>query len=330
MKGKDIVISTPLFRKYLEMRLVVDDIEWVTSYQPEKCFEWFMNDVIEARRKADCNKDYGIIGDCQKTLGNSFYGGTLIDRTKHKSVTFVDGKKVRNHIRNPLFKSMVELNDQICEVTKSRKKVKHSSPIQIGIAVYSYAKLLLINFWEFLDTYLMREKFELMYCDTDSLYLAISEDSLDECVRPDRLEEWHREKGNFISSTDNSPTEFDGQLIPFSQFDKRTPGKFKPEFIGDGLVCLNSKVVHAWGKDEDDNPISKTSCKGSNKKRNLFGKEHFLSVLQTHLPEQVVNAGFVKDNLNIKTYKQTKLGLGFFYAKRKVMSCGIRTTHLDI
>ena len=119
-------------------------------------------------------------------------------------------------------------------------------------------------------------------------------------------------------------------LVPKFQLDKRTPGLFKPEFIGDGMVCLNSKVVHAWGKDEEGKPIYKTSCKGSNKRRNLFGKDHFFSVLETRIPHQATNAGFIKDNLTVKTYIQRKQGLGFFYAKRKVLEDGISTTHLDI
>ena len=89
------------------------------------------------------------------------------------------------------------------------------------------------------------------------------------------------------------------------------------------MVCLNSKVVHAWGEDEKG-PKSKTGCKGSNKRRNLFCKEHFLSVLMTQIPEIVTNSGFIKDNITIKTYTQKKQGLGFFYAKQKGLSDGIR------
>ena len=91
------------------------------------------------------------------------------------------------------------------------------------------------------------------------------------------------------------------------------------------MVCLNSKVVHAWSESS-----SKTSCKGTQKRRNVFSKDHFLTVLETRIPETIVNAGFVKDNLSIKTYSQKKQGLGFFYAKRKVLPDGISTTHLDI
>ena len=297
MKGEGIVISTPLLKKYLDMGLIIDDIEWILDYQRSKCFEGFMNKVIDGRRKADLDPQYAIIGDCLKTLGNAFYGGTLIDRKKHTSVTIVGEDRVGNHIKNPMFKSMTELNNNFYEIEKSRKTVKHTSAIQVGISVYSYAKILLIEFWEFLDKFLIKEKYELLYCDTDSIYLAISEETLDQCVKPDLWNKWLQEKDKFLSSSDDTPVEFNGQMIPRSQYDKRTPGKFKPEFIGDGMVCLNSKVVHAWGQG-----ASKTSCKGTNKRRNQFCKEHFLSVLETQIPEIVTNSGFVKDNLTMKTY----------------------------
>ena len=48
-------------------------------------------------------------------------------------------------------------------------------------------------------------------------------------------------------------------------------------------------------------------------------KEHF-----------VENAGFIRDGLDTRTYTQTKKGLNYFYCKRKVLSDGIHTTHLDI
>ena len=64
--------------------------------------------------------------------------------------------------------------------------------------------------------------------------------------------------------------------------------------------------------------------------RNVFSKDYFLTVLETRIPEIVENAGIVKDNLSIKTYSKKKQGIGFFYAKRKVLPDGISTTHLDI
>ena len=75
----------------------------------------------------------------------------------------------------------------------------------------------------------------------------------------------------------------------------------------------------------------KASCKGTQQKRNELLKKHFLDVLETQQPHRVENSGFVKDKEgNIKTYTQKKVGMGYFYAKRKVLADGVSTTHLDI
>ena len=76
--------------------------------------------------------------------------------------------------------------------------------------------------------------------------------------------------------------------------------------------------------------MSKTSCKGTQKSRNELGKEQYSTVLDSREPYIVKNAGIIKDNLSLKTYLQSKVGLNHFYAKRKVLADGIHTTHLDI
>ena len=134
-----------------------------------------------------------------------------------------------------------------------------------------------------------------------------------------------KQKNRFLASDDGSLADFKCHRVSKEQFDKRMPGLFKPEFIGDGMVCLNLKAVHAWERTDN-----KTSCKGTNKRQNIFSRDHFLSVLMTQIPGQVVNSGFIKDGLMIKTYTQSKQGLAFFYAKRKVLLDGIRTVHLNI
>ena len=86
-----------------------------------------------------------------------------------------------------------------------------------------------------------------------------------------------REKWNWFSSTDtNRIVNFNGYDITFADWDKRTPGKFKPEFTGDGMICLNSKLYHIW-----DETHSKSSCKGTQKKRNTLSVDCFKYVLNT-------------------------------------------------
>ena len=55
---------------------------------------------------------------------------------------------------------------------------------QIGIAVYQLAKQrMLMFYYDFLDQYFLRHDFELMQMDTDSNYIAISADRLEDIVR---------------------------------------------------------------------------------------------------------------------------------------------------
>ena len=249
-----------------------------------------------------------------------------MDRTKHTTTSFVEEKNVPGHVNNPMFKTMNELNCGMYEVEKLKKKVKLDLPIQIGIAVYSYAKLRMLEFWEFINKFIVNECYQLMEMDTDSLYIAFSKKTIDECVKPDLRDQWEKEKGAWFSSSDTKATvNFDGQEISYVQWDKRTPGKFKAEFEGDGMMCLNSKLFIIWNNDE-----AKTSCKGTQKNRNEILKEHFRDVLETMEPKTVENAGFLKSRNFIKTYVQEKKGLGYFYPKRKVLSDGVSTTHLDI
>ena len=157
------------------------------------------------------------------------------------------------------------------------------------------------------------------------MYIALARNSIDECIKPNLKKQWKVEKKRFFSSQDETLVEFEGKLIPKKQYEKRTPGLYKPEFTGTGMICLNSKVYHIFNDKEQ-----KTSCKGIQKKRNNLTRENFNQILETWQPISFENAGFIRDGNQTKTYKQTKKGLTYFYAKRKVLSDGVSTTHLDI
>ena len=129
-----------------------------------------------------------------KKKGNVGYGRTLMDKTRHTKLGFTKEKNLPIHVNNPLFKHYSELNEGVFEVEKQKKKVRLDLPTQIGIAVYSYAKLRLIEFWDFINTFLVNDFYQIMECDTDSLYIAFARDTIDECVKPEMLERWKKEK----------------------------------------------------------------------------------------------------------------------------------------
>ena len=91
-------------------------------------------------------------------------------------------------------------------------------------------------------------------------------------------------------------------------------------------------MYHIWSDErgKDGELKTKTSTKGM-QKTNKINREEFLSVLRKPKSEhRVQNSGFIIEGNVTKTYTQKKKGLNYFYCKRKVLSDGVSTTHLDI
>ena len=128
------------------------------------------------------------MGDVAKLKGNSFYGKMIEDLGYHKSTKFTREERVVDKaLRSPFFDNLEEIVGAY-EIKEFKRTVMIKRPYQCGIAVYQLAKLRMLEFYyDFLDKYFIRKDFELCYMDTDSFYLAMSGDSLDEIVKPDRV-----------------------------------------------------------------------------------------------------------------------------------------------
>ena len=213
-------------------------------YNDKPCFKWFVDEITHCRRVADVGgTEQKMLGEMAKLMGNCGYGYTVMNRSHHTQTCFTHEKNLNNHTKNPLLKIYDELNENIYEVEKEKRTVRHDLPLHVGIAVYSYAKLRMLEFWKFINKYLDNNLYQVMEMDTDSLYIAFSRDNIDEFVKPHLREEWKSEKYEWFSSDDvDSLVDFDGEKITKKQFDQRTPGKFKLEYRGEGMYCLNSKT----------------------------------------------------------------------------------------
>ena len=200
------------------------------AYNGKSVFDWFVKEVSNDRRRTDLGGgEFKMNGEASKLKGNCGYGRTMIDKSKHTKLSIYKRKNLPNHVKCPFLKKFDELNEQIFEVEKPHKKIVHDLPVQIGLAVYSYAKLRMLEFWEFINKFLVNDLYQLMEMDTDSLYIAFARDTIDDCVKPELLEEWSKEKWIFCSSDVESKIIFEGHEILIAQWDKRTPGKFKSE-----------------------------------------------------------------------------------------------------
>ena len=210
-----------------------------------------------------------------------------------------------------------------------------------------YAFLSLSFSWSFTFCsrcrFVSRRDFQYVEMDTDSAYMALS-DELEKIVRPELREEFWTVYGDWFPKP-YCPThkedfvrckmrEYDGgkpwEVRPcceeVKRYDKRTPGLFKVEFRGVGMVALNSKTYYCWGEDGE----VKYSSKGLSKKTNSFDADTFKSVLFEQQRVAGTNKGFVKRDGHVYTYEQKRTGLTCFYVKRRVLPDGINTSNLRL
>ena len=106
-------------------------------------------------------------------------------------------------------------------VESCKKTIKLNLPIQVGFFVYQYAKSRMLQFYyDFLDKYLDRADFQMCEMDTDSEYIAIAGNSVENLVKPELRAEFERDVNNWFPRTDTAE---------HKAYDKRKPGLFKVE-----------------------------------------------------------------------------------------------------
>ena len=78
---------------------------------------------------------------------------------------------------------MEELNHNIFEVKTYKSCLTLDTPIQIGFFILQYAKLRMLEFYhDCIVKYFNPNSFELTETDTDSIYMAINKENIDECI----------------------------------------------------------------------------------------------------------------------------------------------------
>ncbi|RUS83075.1 hypothetical protein EGW08_009161 [Elysia chlorotica] len=261
--GKNIFLTTPLLRWYLEHGLVVERVYQVVEYKPSRCFQGFADIVSENRRTGDLDPTKAVIAETFKLLGNSAYGKSLENLENRRDVVYTTGENVGNLVNNCLFRTSTPLDhNDLFEVESAKNKVRWNLPLQIGFFVYQYAKLRMLQFhYDFVDKFLSRDDYQLCEMDTDSLYMALSTDSLEKAVRPHLRQIFYQEYPKWFPATacDSHHKQFvetrtRGEVwdpLPCckarASFDKRTPGLFKIEFLGMEWLPCEAKHIMLLG-----------------------------------------------------------------------------------
>ena len=71
IKLENCTIITPLRYFYLSLGLQSTNIYRFVEYTPRKCFNNFVQSVVDARREGDENTHSGVVAETMKLLGNS-------------------------------------------------------------------------------------------------------------------------------------------------------------------------------------------------------------------------------------------------------------------
>ena len=78
-------IITPLFNFYMELGLQCTKFYRFVQYLHQKCYNKFVQSVVDARREGDENPLSGIFAETKKLLGYSSYGYQIMDRSRQRS-----------------------------------------------------------------------------------------------------------------------------------------------------------------------------------------------------------------------------------------------------
>ena len=262
-----ILITPPLLFS-LQLGLVCTKIHRSVEYTPKKCFNSFVQSAVDARMKGNENPNSSVRAETMKLLANSSYGCQIIYRSRHTVTKYLSDEKTHAAINSKLFKKLDHLNNSLYEVELAKAEIEHNEPIIVGFFILQYAKMRMLElYYNFFTRFCNVNKLEKLEMDTDSLYLALAEEELEDCIRPEMRAEWQRLRSN--DCVDNFTADAVANIFPrtccvkYKQHDKREPGLFKEEFRCTEMLCLCSKTYCCY--DVTSNKL-KISSKSFNKR----------------------------------------------------------------
>ena len=144
--GEEVLITSKMGKFYLEKGLKITRIYEFIKFHPQKCFEDLGNRICEARLLGDLNRNSHIAALMAKLTGNSLYSTTLINKDKHRVITYCNDSTVNEKVNDPRFLNLEVVSPGIYEIKMLKKKVINNLPIQIGPFVYLNAKLTMLRF----------------------------------------------------------------------------------------------------------------------------------------------------------------------------------------
>ena len=96
--NEDLTITPLLF--YLEKGVIQKHVFWFLQYTPRRCFETFVQNLVDARREGDQNKESTVVAEKMKLIGNSLNGYQIMTSSRHTKTKYLKGSLVDKFINN--------------------------------------------------------------------------------------------------------------------------------------------------------------------------------------------------------------------------------------
>ena len=223
------LLVTPLLFFYSQLGLVVTKVHRFVKYTPKKRFNSFVQAAVDARSKSDENPNSSVVAGTTKLLYNSSYVYQIMDRSRHTTTKYLTDEKTHAAIKSKLFKKLDHVYNSLYEVELVKAQIEHKEPIIVGLFILQYAKMRMLElYYNFFTRFCDVNKLEDLEMDTDSLYLAVAEKELEDCIGPEMRTEWQRLRSNDCvdSFTADSVANFFPRTccMKHKQHDKREPG----------------------------------------------------------------------------------------------------------
>ena len=185
-------IITPLLLFYLNFGLVCKKVHRFVQYTPRKCFNNFGQSAVDARRQGDENPNSSVVAGTMKLLANSSHGYQIMDRSRHTVTKYLNDDKIHSAINSKMFKRLNHITDQLYEVELVKSEIEHRETIIVGFFILQHAKLRMLElYYNFFKKFCDTDKYEELEMDIDSLYLALSEENLEDVILPEKRAEWN-------------------------------------------------------------------------------------------------------------------------------------------
>ena len=159
------------------------------------------------------------------------------------------------------FKSKSIIGDNLYELNLCNMKIVEKYPIHVGLTVLHLSKLIMLRFIVFLYEHLKKDSFKIIYTDTDSLSVCLT-DNLDNLVKFEMKESWITLKSKWFVVDPNDP------------WDIRYPGKMKVEWetTTGSMIALCPKTYFAFDTETEE---FKRSSKGIQHSVKLRYKDYY-------------------------------------------------------